>query len=90
MAMNNYALAQLKNKDFKYYYGKKYISGVGENKYYVEDEDVSDYYYSTGKNFREYRGIVIKFASYAQAERVMQAAFATTGSSTIDDSNYLN
>ena len=89
MAMNNYALAQLKNKDFKYYYGKKYISGVGENKYYVEDEDVSDYYYSTGKNFREYRGIVIKFASYAQAERVMQAAFATTGSSTIDDSNYL-
>ncbi|MCR5706220.1 MAG: hypothetical protein K6G48_05440 [Acholeplasmatales bacterium] len=89
MAMSNYALAQLKNKDFKYYYGNKYISGVGENNYYVEDEDVSDYYYSTGKYFREYRGIVIKFASYAQAERVMQQAFATTGSSTIDSSNFL-
>lgn len=89
MAMNNYALEQLKNPNFKYYYKNKYIKGVGENKYYVEDEDVSDYYYSTGKYFREYRGIVIKFASYAQAQRVMQAAFNKTGSSTIDASNYL-
>ena len=86
-AMENYVLEQLKNPDFKYYYGKKYISGDGSNSYYVEDDDVRDYYYNTGKYFQEYRGLVIKFASKAQAERIMKKAI---GSTKIDDSNYLN
>ncbi len=85
-ALNNYVLDQLKNPDFKYYYKNEYIKGEGKNDYYVSDDDIRDYYYSTGKTYGEYRGIVIKFASEAQANRVMQKAI---GSTTIDSSNYL-
>ncbi len=85
-AMNNYVLEQLKNPDFKYYYKNEYIKGEGKNDYYVSDDDIRDYYYSTGKTYGENRGIVIKFASEAQANRVMQKAI---GSTTIDPENYL-
>ncbi len=81
-AMENYALEQLKNPDFKYYYKNKYISGVGTNSYYVEDKDITDYYYSTGKNYIDYSGIIIKFNSYASAQRIIESAI---GKTTISD-----
>lgn len=77
-ATERYALAQLKNPDFKYYYKNKYVSGHGTNSFYVEDEDVSNFYYSTGKYYRDYRGIIIKFTSQAAAERIMQSAIGST------------
>ncbi len=90
MAMENYAKEQIKNPDSKYYYKNKYVKGDGENDYYIEDDDIRDYYYSTGKEFRNYRGIVIKFASKAQATRIMQKAIGSTSvSSTTTIADYL-
>ena len=85
-AMYNYVLEQLQNPDFKYYYKNEYIKGEGKNDYYVSDDDIRDYYYSTGKAYGTYRGIVIKFASEAQANRVMQKAI---GSTTVTGTDYL-
>lgn len=78
IALQNYALEQLKNPEFDYYYKNKYVPGSGTNSYYVEDDDVQDFYYSTGKNYRNYSGIIIEFTSSAQARRIMNAAIGST------------
>lgn len=74
IAMTNYAATVLKDSNSKYYYKNEYIDGSGKNPYYVDDDDVKEFYHSTGKYYGEYKGIVIKFTSQAQAERVIKSA----------------
>lgn len=87
IALESYALEQLSNPEFDYYYGNKYIPGSGANSFYVTEDDVQSYYYASGKNFRSYKGIVIKFTSQASAKRIINSAL---GRDTIDSSNALN
>lgn len=84
VAMTNYATAVLKDSTSKYYYKNEYIDGSGKNPYYVDDDDVKEYYHTSGKYYGDYKGIVIKFTSAAQAERVIKSV--NGGSTTISGS----
>lgn len=84
IAMTNYAREMIKNPESEYYYKNEYVKGEGKNNYYITDENIRDYYYSTYKNYKEYKGIVIKFASEAQAIAIMNSAI---GSTTINSEN---
>lgn len=74
MAMNKYAISEIKNEKSEYYYKNEFVKGEGKNPYYITDKDVVDYYYHNGKNYGDYQGIVIKFASEAQAYSTINEA----------------
>lgn len=74
IAMENYAISVIKDENSEYYYKNEYVSGEGKNSYYITDEDIRDYYYTTYKYYNDYQGIVIKFASEAQANLIIDAA----------------
>lgn len=75
IALEKYALEQLQDENFKYYYKNEYIPEEGKNSYYIDlDHDIQHYYYEHGKNYLDYKGIIIKFTSLAQAERILKSA----------------
>ncbi|MGM9971824.1 MAG: hypothetical protein ACI35W_05390 [Anaeroplasmataceae bacterium] len=86
IAMDKYAIANIKDPNSEYYYKNEYVKGEGKNSYYITDNDVRDYYYTTYKNYKDYQGIVIKFASEAQAIATMESV---NGSTTIAPENAL-
>ncbi len=91
-AMEKYALSQIKNPNSKYYFKNEYIKGEGKNPYYINTDiadkknDVKKFYNDVYKSFRDYKGIVIKFTSQAQAERIIKSAI---GDTQITDANAL-